>query len=109
MFACRALKQLGMAVGLVLVSVAPTFAAPMTYFDTRFNTDYAFFSVGGMRDNGAAPLAVAGLSGVVTKAYLTWNGPTNSADPLANALVMVNGIPVLGTNIGFASDNCWGY
>src|SRR5438105_15757324 len=101
--------RVAVSVGLLLMSVAPVLAAPMTFFDEVLNTDYSFFSVGGMRDVGTAPLVVSGLSGTITRAYLTWNGPTNSPDPTANASVLVNGIIVTGTNIGFADSNCWGY
>ena len=100
--------QGAMALSLALVS-APAFAEPMTQFDTQFNTDYSYFSVGGMRDIGQATLNVSGLTGTVSRAYLTWHGPTNSLDPLANAVVTVNGTSITGANIGFASDNCWGY
>jgi len=71
------------------------------------NTDVAEFGYGGMRGNGIGTITVAGVSGAVTKALLFWNGPTNSADPGANAEVTFAGAPITGTNIGFASSNCW--
>jgi hypothetical protein len=73
------------------------------------NTNVFGFSVGGMRGNGTGSIAVSGVTGPVARAILYWNGPTNSADPTANAAVTFNGTPVTGTNIGFASDNCWGF
>jgi len=73
------------------------------------NTDVAEFGYGGMRGNGVGTITVTGVSAPVTKALLYWNGPTNSADPAANAAVTFGGTPVTGTNIGFASDNNWGF
>jgi len=71
------------------------------------NTDVAEFGFGGMRGNGTGSITVSGVTAPVTKALLYWNGPTNSSDPGANASVIFNGTSVTGTNIGFASSNCW--
>lgn len=73
------------------------------------NTNIKEFGFGGMRGNGTGTIAVSGVTGPVARALLYWNGPTNSSDPTANANVIFNGTPVTGTNIGFASDNCWGF
>jgi hypothetical protein len=73
------------------------------------NIDVGEFGIGGMRDSGTGTLAVSGISTPVVAAFLYWNGPTNSSNPAANAAVTFNGAPVTGTNIGFASDNCWGF
>jgi hypothetical protein len=79
------------------------------------DTDVGEFGFGGMRTDGTGSIAVEGVSGTVTKALLYWNGPTNAApdptapDPTANAMVNFAGTPVTGVNIGFASDNCWGF
>jgi hypothetical protein len=62
-----------------------------------------------MRGNGTGSIAVSGITGPVIGAFLYWNGPTNSTDPAANAAVTFNGTPITGTNIGFASDNNWGF
>ena len=71
------------------------------------NIDVREFGFGGMRGNGTGSIAVAGVTAPVIGAFLYWNGPTNSSDPAANAAVTFNGTPVTGTNIGFASSNCW--
>jgi hypothetical protein len=71
------------------------------------NTDVAESGYGGMRGTGTGTIQVSGVTGPVTHAFLYWNGPTNSADPAANASVTFNGTGVTGTNIGFASPNCW--
>ena len=76
---------------------------------TVSNTDVAEFGFGGMRGNGVGSIAVSGVSGPVTKALLYWNGPTNSTDPAANAAVNFAGTSITGTNIGFASSNCWSF
>jgi hypothetical protein len=77
---------------------------------TASNTNIKEFGFGGMRGDGTGSIAVSGVTGPVAKAILYWNGPTNSSDPTANAHVTFNGTAVTGTNIGFASDNCfWGF
>src|SRR5205807_1591359 len=79
------------------------------------NTDVAEFGYGGMRANtntaqtgdGTGSITVSGVSGLVTKVLLYWNGPTSSPDPNSNASVTFKGTPIPGTNIGTASSNCW--
>ena len=73
------------------------------------NTNAQEADFGGMRGNGTGSLTVSGVTGPVARALLYWNGPTNSSSPTANANVTFNGTPVTGTNIGFASDNCWSF
>ena len=73
------------------------------------NTDVASFGFGGMRGTGTGTINVSGVTGEVNRALLYWNGPTNSTSPAANAAVTFDGTPVTGTNIGFSSDNCWGF
>jgi len=71
------------------------------------NTDVAEFGYGGMRGDGTGTITVGGVSGTVTKALLYWNGPTTSTNPTANAAVTFADTAITGTNIGFASSNCW--
>jgi hypothetical protein len=73
------------------------------------NTDVGEFGYGGMRGTGTGSIAVSGVTGPVTHAFLYWNGPTNSPDPASNASVTFNGTAVTGTNIGTASDDCWNF
>jgi hypothetical protein len=76
------------------------------------NTDVAESGFGGMRGgDGTGTITVSGIpdGASITKAFLWWNGPTNSADPAANAAVTFNGTPVTGTNIGISGDNNWGF
>jgi hypothetical protein len=72
------------------------------------NTDVAEFGYGGMREDGTGTIDVHDVTGTVTKALLYWNGPTTSTNPTANAAVKFGGTDITGTNIGFASSNCWG-
>lgn len=94
--------------GLMVGTAAPSFAA-FSYFDTFFDTDWTSVGVGGMRGNGNGSLGLTGVSGTVTGAFLFWHGPTNSSDPLANAMVTFNGTSVTGTNIGLSHNNNWGF
>ena len=82
---------------------------PFVNFTTVFGTDTVSAGFGGMRDNGMGTLAVSGVSGSVTRAYLYWHGPTNTNDPAANAAVTFDGHAIIGTNIGLSNDNCWGF
>ena len=74
-----------------------------------FNTDFASAGFGGMRGIGTGTITLSGVTGPVTRALLFWNGPTNSSNPSANATVNFAGTIITGTNIGFSSDNCWGF
>ena len=76
-------------------------------FNTIFNTDWTVAATGGLRDLGSGSIALNGVSGTVSKAYLYWHGPTNSSNPAANANVRFNGNDVVGQNIGFSDDNFW--
>lgn len=100
---------------LLLVLLTPLAGASaagandISQFTTVFGTKVAYAGFGGMRGNGTGSLTVSGVSGTVTHAFLYWHGPTNSADPNANATVGFNGHSITGTNIGFSSDNNWGF
>lgn len=103
---------------LCLVVVAGSIAAlsgvaqanVVTNFQTITDTDWTHAEIGGLRNgSGSGSLAVAGISGTVTKAYLYWHGPTDVASPTANASITFNGSGVVGTNIGTSQDNNWGF
>ncbi len=87
-------------------------------FFTRFDsTDYASFGLGGLRTEGEGFIDVEGIEGEVTAAYLYWQGPTNTEDRIINSEVVIHDVIrtpffprlITGTNIGFSSDNCWGF
>lgn len=78
-------------------------------FTTIFNTDFATAGTGGLRTTGVGTINVAGVSGPVGQSFLWWHGPTNLTDPAANAAVNVNGVPVVGANIGLSDNNFWGF
>ena len=73
-----------------------------------YYTDYVSAGVGGLRDVGSGTIALAGLSGTVTKAYLYWHGVTNSSTDVGNSIT-VNATTVIGSNIGVSSSNCWAF
>ena len=74
---------------------------------TNLNTDFTVAGVGGMRNVGSGTITLAGVQGIVTRAYLYWHGPMNSLDPNANAVGFIDGQQIVGTNIGFSAPNCW--
>jgi uncharacterized repeat protein (TIGR01451 family) len=73
------------------------------------DTDIAYAGFGGMRGDGTGTLTLEGTTGIVTAAYLYWQGPTDSTDNAVNATVSFSGTEVTGTNIGFSNDNCWSF
>ena len=85
------------------------FANDIQYFTTVTNTDWTEAGLGGMRGVGTGDITLSGVSGSISQAYLFWHGPTNSTDPSVNAAVNFNGTAITGTNIGFSSDNNWGF
>jgi hypothetical protein len=95
--------------GAVLGYSRTVHANDIAPYQTVYGTDYVSAGYGGMRGIGTGTITLAGVSGTVTKALLFWHGPTNSADPTVNAAVTFNGAPIVGTNIGLSSDNCWGF
>jgi hypothetical protein len=76
-------------------------------FETQRDTDFAYAGLGGLRGNGFGDIALSGVTGSISRAYLYWHGPTNSTDPSFNANISFNGNAVVGTNIGFSEDNFW--
>lgn len=96
-------------VSAIAFGTGTTQASDIANFTTVYGTDVVHAGFGGMRDDGTGSLTVSGVSGTVTRAYLYWQGPTNTTDLTANAAVTFAGSPVTGTNIGISSDNCWGY
>lgn len=97
------------ALAVALISYGTAQANNIAFYKTVFNTDFAVGGVGGMRGTGHGTIALSGISGMVTKAYLYWQGPTDSGDPRANATVLVNNQSVVGTQIGFSHNHFWGF
>ncbi len=107
-----------LAASLAVAFTTTSTASDLVQFATFPNTDFAMFGTGGMRNQGNATglnptgsgqIVVSGISGTVTRAFLYFQGPTNSASPTANSPVTFNGTSVTPVNIGFSSDNCWGF
>ena len=94
-------------------STGPTTTGDLTLLPNGLSvsaTDVAEFGDGGMRGgSGTGSITVTGVTAQVFHAFLYWNGPTNSADPDANADVTFDGSPITGTNIGISGDNNWGF
>lgn len=98
-----------LAVLLTAVALStPATASLISSFETRFDTDFTFAGVGGLRGNGFGDISLSGVSGTINQAYLYWHGPTDSTDPAFNANLMFNGNAISGSNIGFSDDNFWG-
>src|SRR5438093_5352184 len=106
-------STLALMAGLISASAGPASATQLGSSESNIitvpNTDVATAGVGGMRGSGEGSLTLSGVSGTVTKALLYWEGPTNSSDPAANQDVTFADQSITGTNIGFSSDNCWGF
>jgi hypothetical protein len=98
-----------LSAAVLLTASAYAHANVIAPFQTVFNTDWSASGISGLRGLGTGNIAVAGVSGSVTSAFLYWHGPTNSTNPAANASVTLNGSAVTGTNIGFSDDNFWGF
>jgi hypothetical protein len=94
-------------------STGPTTTGDLTLLPDGLsvsNMDIGEFGVGGMRGgSGTGSITVTGVTARVFHAFLYWNGPTNSADPDANADVTFAGSLIAGTNIGISGDNNWGF
>ncbi len=97
------------AAALALPGVAS--ASDLTQFRTVFDTDFTTAGIVGMRNGtGSASLALSGVSGTVTQAYLYWHGPSNvSPTGPGNSAVSFAGTDITGTFLGASSDNCWGF
>lgn len=98
-------------ISILLVTLAFSNAVSanvISLFETQRDADFAYAGVGGLRGTGAGDIALSGVTGSVSQAYLYWHGPTDSADPAFNANIMLDGNAVSGSNIGFSDDNFWG-
>ena len=104
---CPLLRWGILGLSLFLVLPISLSANDLVYFTQVGNTDFAVFGTDGMRGLGTGSIAVAGVTGTVTGAYIFWHGPGAGNDDNAN--VTFNGTPVTGVNIGNSSDNCWGF
>lgn len=107
-------KALALVLGAAAFSALPNvaMASDLTAFKTVFNTDFTTAGVGGMRGgDGTGTLALSGVTGTVSEAYLFWHGPTNasSTNTNANANVTFNGTAISGTFLGISDNNCWGF
>src|SRR5688572_10914073 len=82
--------------GTVQISTTNSTARIVELNTTVYNTDFVSAGISGTRNIGAGAIALSGVSGTVTKAYLYWHGITNSTTDVGNSII-VNGTPVAGT------------
>ena len=95
--------------GIVGAQRQQAWANDIAYRETIYRTDFATAGVGGLRNVGLGTIKLSGVTGVVNRAYLYWGGPMNTTNVVRSENILVNGQNVSGVNIGFSSDNCWGY
>jgi len=93
----------------VLTLATEAVATELSFVGKQSHTSVVTAGVGGLRNQTSGSIVVSGVSGTVTKAYLYWAGPTNTTDPTVNSSILVNGNPVVGSNIGFGHDCNWGF
>lgn len=93
-----------------LESAVTTPSSNVQLFRQINDTDVVAYGVGGFRGVNGGQLAVAGVTGPVSKAYVYWHGVSfaSSGAPLGGALIL-DGFNVQGTFIGQSSDNTWDY
>src|ERR1700694_3040127 len=85
---------LGVLVGLAFGSVSSVVqvsASNIASFNTFFATNEVSAGTGGLRGFGSGQIVLSGVTGSVTKAFLYWQGPTNSTSPTTNANITFNG------------------
>ena len=98
-----------MTVIAALALATEAVATELQFAEKRSHTNVVAAGVGGLRNQMSGSITISGASGTVTKAYLYWQGPTNSTSPTVNSSITVNGTPVVGSNIGFGHDCNWGF
>jgi len=77
------LRILCLAIVLCVSMVGDAKANDIVKLETVFDTDYVSAGTGGMRGTGNGTMFLSGINGPVSKAYLYWQGPTNSSSPTA--------------------------
>lgn len=97
------------ACALLVFLASPAHATSLTLGRTASDVDWVSAGVGGIPGD-TADIAVSGVTGTVTKAYLYWDGMniTNGNAVYANETIAINGNLVTGTSLGDSSSNCWG-
>ena len=91
-----------------LCMCANAYAEPITHARTASRVDWVSAGVSGV-GGGSGTIALAGVSGTVSQAYLYWHGIDNGADGnYENADITIDGNAITGTPIGTSGTNCWG-
>jgi len=104
----KTIAGIGAALALAFPTIAN--ATDLTLFKTVFATDFTAAGADGMRGSGTGTIALAGVTGKVSEAYLYWHGPNNNpSSSTANAAVNFNGTDITGSFLGISNNNCWGF
>src|SRR3954452_596818 len=105
-----ATTTLALAVPTALLAFAhPADATPVARQVRVPSTDWTSAAVGGVGSAGTGTLSVAGVSGTVTGAYLSWHGiGPEAGGSYNNASITFDGTPVTGVSQGESGSNCWG-
>lgn len=91
-----------------LLAAPAASAASVVYSRSFLDTDFVSVGYGGMRGgDGTGTLALAGVSGTVTRALLYWHGPQSQAD--SNASVLFDGNAIQGVGVGLTGPLCWDF
>jgi hypothetical protein len=84
------------------------YADPIVNARTASRVDWVSAGISGT-GGGAGTIALTGVTGTVSQAYLYWHGIDNGADGnYDNADITLNTNAVSGTAIGTSGTNCWG-
>lgn len=106
------LAALGAASSLLMGAVVVTTvgATPVVRTNVIDDTDWTTAGVSGVGSSDTGTITLGGVSGPVTRAFVSWNGIGDSlvGGAYTNANIQVNGVPVAGVSKGESSSNCWG-
>src|SRR5262245_43870513 len=103
------LPRIVLAAALVCALATSAHGTHLTRARAAANVDWTTAGVGGIPGD-TADITLTGVTGLVTQAFLYWDGM--AVDPYDgvydNETVAINGNPVTGTSLGDTSSNCWG-
>jgi cysteine-rich repeat protein len=105
----RLRHRLLLAAALLVVLAPPAHATGLTLARTASGVDWVSAGIGGISGD-TADIALTGVTGPVSKAYLYWDGMAIAAmdQTYDNDTIAINGNPITGTTLGSTSPNCWG-
>ena len=84
------------------------YADPITHARTASDVDWVSAGISGV-GGGSGTIALAGVSGTVSQAFLYWHGiAIGSGANYDSVDITINGNNISGTAIGTSTTNCWG-